>query len=319
MTFLSILCALLIEQLRPLRADNPIYTEIKGFARRMETWFNAGSVRHGRLGWCLMMLALMAPTGLVYWVLIHYKLGLLAFAWNILIVYLTLGFRHYSHYFTSIQLALNGGDEATARQLLSEWTKQDSTGMDAPEIARIAVEKALVATHRNVFGVFFWFLMPLGPACAVMYRVAEYLARAWNEPEHMQNEAFGKFAARAFYWIDWIPVRLTAVAFAVVGNFEDAIYAWRNFAMRWQDPAIGIILSAGGGAMGVRLGTPLENAGAVLPVDAGMVDTTEAETESLPGEEPGVRALQSTVGLVWRALLLWMMVLLLLSSAVWLG
>ena len=64
MTFLSILCALLIEQLRPLRADNPIYAEIKGFARRMETWFNAGSVRHGRLGWCLMMLALMAPTGL---------------------------------------------------------------------------------------------------------------------------------------------------------------------------------------------------------------------------------------------------------------
>jgi adenosylcobinamide-phosphate synthase len=39
----------------------------------------------------------------------------------------------------------------------------------------------------------------------------------------------------------------------------------------------------------------------------------------LPGEEPGVRALQSTVGLVWRALLLWMMLLLLLSGAVWLG
>jgi adenosylcobinamide-phosphate synthase len=319
MTFLSILCALLIEQLKPLRADNPIYAEIKGFARRMEVWFNAGSPQHGRLGWCLMMLALMMPTALVYWVLIHYKLGLLAFAWNILIVYLTLGFRHYSHYFTSIQLALNGGDEATARALLAEWTRQDTTGMEVAEISRIAVEKALVATHRNVFGVFFWFLMPLGPACAVMYRVAEYLARAWNEPEHMQNEAFGKFAARAFYWIDWIPVRLTAAAFAVVGNFEDAIYAWRNFAMRWQDPAIGIILSAGGGAMGVRLGTPLENAGAVLPVDAGMVDATEAETESLPGEEPGVRALQSTVGLVWRALLLWMMVLLLLSSAVWLG
>ncbi len=319
MTFLSILCALLIEQLKPLRADNPIYAEIKGFARRMEVWFNAGSPQHGRLGWCLMMLALMMPTALVYWVLIHYKLGLLAFAWNILIVYLTLGFRHYSHYFTSIQLALNGGDEATARALLAEWTRQDTTGMEVAEISRIAVEKALVATHRNVFGVFFWFLMPLGPACAVMYRVAEYLARAWNEPEHMQNEAFGKFAARAFYWIDWIPVRLTAAAFAVVGNFEDAIYAWRNFAMRWQDPAIGIILSAGGGAMGVRLGTPLENAGAVLPVDAAMVDATDAETESLPGEEPGVRALQSTVGLVWRALLLWMMVLLLLSSAVWLG
>ncbi|MET3130851.1 adenosylcobinamide-phosphate synthase [Oxalobacteraceae bacterium GrIS 1.11] len=319
MTFLSILCALLIEQLKPLRADNPIYAEIKALAMRMETWFNAGHPRHGRLGWFLMMGALMLPTALIYWVLIHYNLPLVAVAWNILIVYLTLGFRHYSHYFTSIQLALNSGDEAAARTLLAEWTKQDTVGMEAGEIARIAVEKSLITTHRNVFGVFFWFLMPLGPACAVMYRVAEYLARAWNEPEHMRNEAFGQFAARAFYWIDWIPVRLTAVAFAVVGNFEDAIYAWRNFADRWQDEAIGIILSAGGGAMGVRLGTPLENASKVLPLDAATVDTTESESESLPGEEPSVRSLQSTVGLVWRALLLWMLLLLLLSGAVWLG
>jgi len=319
MTFLSILCALLIEQLKPLRADNPVYAEIKSLALRMEVWFNAGHPRHGRLGWFVMMGALMLPTALIYWVLIHYGLRLAAFGWNILIVYLTLGFRHYSHYFTSIQLALNAGDEAAARSLLAEWTKQDTVGMEAGEIARIAVEKSLITTHRNVFGVFFWFLMPLGPACAVMYRVAEYLARAWNEPEHMHNEAFGQFAARAFYWIDWIPARLTAVAFAVVGNFEDAIYAWRNFADRWQDEAIGIILTAGGGAMGVRLGTPAESAARVLPLDAAMVDTCDSETDALPGEEPGVRALQSTVGLVWRALLLWMLLLLLLSGAVWLG
>ncbi|MBC7452680.1 MAG: CobD/CbiB family protein [Massilia sp.] len=320
MTFLSILCALLIEQLKPLRADNLIYAEIKRFAMRMESWFNAGDASHGRLGWIVMMASLMVPTALIYWVLLHYNLVFAAFAWNVLIVYLTLGFRHYSHYFTSIQLALNAGDEALARTLLAEWTRLDTVGLDGTEIARLAVEKSLVTTHRNVFGVFFWFLMPLGPACAVMYRVAEYLARAWNEPDHMRGEAFGQFAAKAFYWIDWLPVRLTAVAFAVVGNFEDAIYAWRNFAHRWADEPKGIILTAGGGAMGVRLGTPLENAsGLGLPADAATVDIADAEAEVLPGEEPNVRALQSTVGLVWRALLLWMMLLLLFSSAVWLG
>ena len=322
MTFLSILCALLIEQLKPLRADNPIYAEIKALAARMEAWFNAGRARHGRLGWLLMMAALILPTILIYWLCSRIN-PLLALAWNILIVYLTLGFRHYSHYYTSIQVALNSGDEATARTLLAEWTKLDTVEMDAAEISRIAVEKALVTTHRHVFGVFFWFLMPLGPAGAVLYRVAEYLARAWNEPDHMRNEAFGRFAAQAFYWIDWIPVRLTAVAFAVVGNFEDAIYAWRNFASRWQDEAIGIILSAGGGAMGVRLGNPAEKAIAVLPADAATVDSSvdpsNGEADALPGEEPTIRALQSTVGLVWRALLLWMMLLLLLSIAVWFG
>jgi adenosylcobinamide-phosphate synthase len=319
MTFFSILCALLIEQLKPLRADNQIYGGIKRFAMRIEGWFNAGDPGNGRLGWFLMVAALMLPTAVIYGILLHYNLVFLAFGWNVLIVYLTLGFRHYSHYFTSIQLALNAGDEAAARTLLAEWTKLDTVGMDSTEIARIAVEKSLVTTHRNVFGVFFWFLMPLGPACAVMYRVAEYLARAWNEPDHMRNEAFGQFAAKAFYWIDWIPVRLTAIAFAVVGNFEDAIYAWRNFANRWADESKGIILAAGGGAMGVRLGTPAENAPQLLPADAATVDLTESEADVLPGEEPNVRALQSTVGLVWRALLLWMMLLLLLSGAVWLG
>jgi adenosylcobinamide-phosphate synthase len=71
--------------------------------------------------------------------------------------------------------------------------------------------------------------------------------------------------------------------------------------------------------MGFRLGTPLENATQILPLDAAMVDSTEIESDSVPGDEPSIRALQSTVGLVWRALLLWMLLLLMLSIAVWLG
>jgi adenosylcobinamide-phosphate synthase len=318
MTFLSILCALIIEQLKPLRADNPVYGAVKAFAQRMEGWFNAGQERHGRMAWVIMMLSLMVPALLVSWLLSRIS-PLAALGWNILTVYLTLGFRHYSHYFTSIQLALNSGDEATARSLLAEWTRRDTTGMDVSEVSRVAVEQALVTTHRNVFGVFFWFLMPLGPAGAIMYRVAEYLARAWNESEHMKNEAFGQFATRAFYWIDWLPARLTAIAFAIVGNFEDAIYAWRNFAHRWKDEAIGIILSAGGGAMGLRLGEAAENAADVLPADASIIEAVAMQADSPPGEEATARALQSTVGLVWRALLLWMLLLLLVSTAVWLG
>jgi adenosylcobinamide-phosphate synthase len=318
MTFLSILFALLFEQLKPLRADNPMYAAVKQLAARLEATFNAGEESHGRRAWIVTMVCLLVPILLVYWFCMKVS-PLLALAWNILIAYLTIGFRHYSHYFTSIQLALNSGDEATARSLLAEWTKQDTAGMSVSEVSRIAVETALVTAHRNVFGVFFWFVMPLGPAGAVLYRVAEYLARAWNEPEHLRNEAFGSFATKAFYWIDWVPARLTATAFAVVGNFEDAIYAWRNFAQRWQDESMGIILSAGGGAMGLRLGSAKESATGLPSADAATVDAFTFESDTPPGEEATARALQSTVGLVWRALLLWMLLLLLLSLAVWLG
>ncbi|HWT72463.1 MAG TPA: CobD/CbiB family protein [Oxalicibacterium sp.] len=318
MTFFSILFALLIEQLKPLRADNPVYAGVRMLAARLEGSFNAGQAQHGRLAWVLMIAAFTIPVAILCW--IAAKLGFFVLLLlNIAVVYLTLGFRHYSHFFTSIQLALNSGDEATARALLSEWTGRDTAGMDISEVARITVETALVTTHRNVFGVFFWMLTPLGAVGAVMYRVAEYLARVWNEPRLAERDEFGRFARQAFYFIDWIPVRLTAAAFAVVGNFEDAIYAWRNFASRWQDEAIGILLSTGGGAMGIRLGASQESAADLTVIDADLVEAGTIETEGPPGEEATTRALQSTVGLVWRALLLWMLLVLLLSIAKWLG
>lgn len=317
MTLFSILCVLLLEQFRPLRKDNPIYGWIKSFAARIERSFNAGRAEHGRLGWLVMVSALVVPTLLVYWLLA--LAGPLAqLLWTIVIVYLTLGFRHYSHYFTAIQVALNDGELPEARRLLAEWTQLDTADLDAKEVARIAVERALVTTHRNVFGVFFWLLMPFGPAGAVLYRVAEYVARAWSEPEHLKGEPFGGFAQQAFYVIDWVPARLTAIAFAIVGNFEDAVYAWRNFARRWSDESVGIILSAGGGAMGVRLGTPAEYAPDMPTVDVTALES-HPDIEILPGEEPSQRALQSTVGLIWRALLLWILLLLIVSVANWLG
>jgi len=318
MTFLSILCALLIEQFRPLRANNAVYAQIKVLASRVEAWCNAGHVRHGRFGWLAMMGMLVVPTWLIHLLAVQIN-PLAELIWSILVVYLTLGFRHYSNSFTAIHLAMVAGDEAQARTLLADWTKQDTSSLEAADITRIAIEKALVTSHHHVFGVFFWFLLPFGPAGAVLYRVAEYLSRAWNEPGHTGNEAFGRFASKAFYWIDWIPARLTAIAFAVMGNFEDAVYAWRNFASRWQNEAIGIILATGGGAMGVRLGNPAEKAINILPIDLTTIDSSGIEVESMPGEEPGLRAFQSTIGLVWRALLLWMLLLLLLSIAVWIG
>ncbi len=124
--------------------------------------------------------------------------------------------------------------------VLSEWSKLSTTDMDVSGTSRILVEKALITTHRYVFGVFFWVLMLAGLACDVMYRIVEYLARGWNEPDHIKNEAFGRFAMQEFYWIDRIPARLRAVACAVVGNFEDMIYAWRNFSGRWKNETDGI-------------------------------------------------------------------------------
>ena len=104
-------------------------------------------------------------------------------------------------------------------------------------------------------------------------------------------------------------MRLTAAAFAVVGDFEDAIYCWRTQAAAWRDPLAGIVLAAGAGAMGVRLGMPI----------ADTAGGAEARPELGLGESAETPCLDSTVGLLWRALVLWVFVLFMLSAAWALG
>ena len=103
-------------------------------------------------------------------------------------------------------------------------------------------------------------------------------------------------------------MRFCAVAFAIVGDFEDAMYCWRTQAQHWPDRNLGIVLAAGAGAMGVRLGSPY------------VRDTVVIERPEMGlGDEADVSAMDSTVGLLWRALVLWMVIVLLLGMASFFG
>jgi adenosylcobinamide-phosphate synthase len=323
MGFLSLIIALLAEQVRPLRSRNVAYDAVRAAADLVERNFNAGEKQQGVLAWFVVVLPLTFVAWLIYDLLLraHPFLGL---AWNALIVYLTLGFRQFSHFYTDIQVALANNDLERARALLTEWKRADDPTFSAADLAlsdicRVAIEDALVASHRHVFGVFFWFVLMPGPSGAVLYRLADFLARRWNAPgsKRAPLEPFGLFAATAFHWIDWLPVRLTAVGFAIVGNFEDAVFCWRNHARQWADPARGILLAAGTGALGVRLGAgnrpPSE--GTMPPTGDPLAGGYDPAADTMPGVDASPSAMRSGVGLVWRSMLLWMLLLLLLSLA----
>jgi len=129
--------------------------------------------------------------------------------------------------------------------------------------------------------------------------MAAFLQRRWAG-----KGDFGGFAQLAQRALEWPAARLTAAAFAVVGDFEDAIYCWRTQAAAWPDPNLGIVLAAGAGALGVKLGMPLTE-----------VEGLQARPELGLGEAADAPLLDSTVGLLWRALVLWVFVLVILSLA----
>jgi adenosylcobinamide-phosphate synthase len=297
-TVLAIIAALVIEQWRPLGERKHLHGILDGIAQRLEQAFNGGERRQGAVAWLVAVVPVSVAAALLHAAL-RSASPFVALLFDIAVLYLTLGFRQFSHNFTDIQLAVKAGDIDRARSLLERWRGASGVVRTREEVIRLAIEEALIASHRHVFGVLLWFLILPGPSGAILYRLADYLAARWKP-----LGAFGDFAQRAFHVLEWPAVRLTAIAFAVVGDFEDAVYCWRTQAGGWADPDAGIVLAAGAGAMGVRLGMPVQD-----------VEGMQPRPELGVGEPAEGPFLDSTVGMLWRAVVVWIFVLLLITVA----
>ena len=307
MSLLSLIAVFLLEQLQPLDYRRVVADPVGTWADFIESRFNAGEYRHGVLAWCLAVLLPVVLVAVAYGLL--YSLNPL-FGWvlNVGVLYLTMGFRQFSHHYTEIQLALRLGDLERARHLLAEWQGISTYGLGSEDIARLSIEGALAASHRHVFAVVLWFVLLPGPCGALLYRLSAIVRDRWNTGNATRQTDFSSFSRLVFGMIDWLPSRTTASAFAIVGDFEDAVYCWRTQPAQWPDRDLGIILAAGAGALGVQLGRPV--------VDG--VEVSDRAELGL-GDPADVDFMQSAVGLVWRATVLWMLLLFLLGLATLVG
>jgi adenosylcobinamide-phosphate synthase len=308
MNFLAIVLALALEQWRTFRWRNGLQRAFVRYARALEQRFNAGSPRQGAIAAALALLPPVAIAAGLYALLVALH-PLLALLWNVAVLYVLVGFRHFSHAFSAISDALKAGDAISARRILVAWRGIDASGATAEEIPKLAIERGLEDSYRHVFGTLFWFLVLPGPAGAVLYRLTVLLAERWRgeavTPLGHELSAFGRPVQRLLFWLDWVPVRLTAGTFAIVGDFEDAIYCWRTQAKSWLSLHEGILLASGAGALRTLLGGTL-----TLPTGE-----LEFRPELGLGEPADADVMPSAIGLVWRALLVWLVLLLLVTLA----
>ncbi len=320
MKFLALALALLIEQAWPLRRINPLYAAYERYADLIESRCNGQQAHHGAIAWFVAVVPLALGIVLVY-VLLREAGVLFALAWSIAVLYVAVGFRRFSHGFTEIAHALRAAKQVplggaakqvplgyeqnlnTARDVLGRWRGIPADELNAAEVSRVAIELGLLQAHRYVLGPIFWFVI-LGPVGPVIYRAADLLAARWGSRTAPGSAVFAQFSERAFFWIDWLPARLTAVSFAIAGNFEDAAYCWRTQAAGWGRGGEGVVLASGAGALGVKLGGVLREDGMLNQrPDLGL------------GADVEVEDLRGAVGLIWRALVLWLVLLLIVSVA----
>lgn len=303
MTFFAIVFALLLEQARPLGTQNPVFEGVRAWTRWVSRMLDAGQHHYAKVTWAAAVLAPTLLSWAVYVVFGAFSV-VLAFAWLVVVLYFTLGFRQFSFHFTNVRVALESGDERGAREALREWTQEDTQDLSKDGILRQTLTYGVLYAHRHVFGVLMCFVLlswiGLGPAGAVLYRLAQHVMRRWQDGDFQgPSPALQAVAQRAWCAIDWLPARVSAMAFAVVGHFEEAVANGRQVSGQPGCSNDSVLLAAAAGALNVRLGPIKLDAMPEVIDDPQVMETLK------------LAHLSSLVGLVWRAVVLWLVLLLL--------
>jgi adenosylcobinamide-phosphate synthase len=302
MAFICVLAALVLDHLRPVLHPTVFELWFTHYANRLARDMNAGQPVHGTIAWFLAVVPWVAAV-----VILHYGFAslsyILGWVWDAAVLYSIINFKRALQDYAELAGVLHDDALDEARAILASWRGEPTSNWTESEIARASIETVFLRAHRELLAPIAWFAV-LGPGGAVLYKLALLLAEKWGRRRGDEFRAFGRFSARAFHFIDWVPLRLTAFGFAIAGDFEDAVQCWRAQFRSWTDPDAGVILASGAGALGVRLGGPLQR-------DGGVIYRPELGT----GDDPDANYLQSAVGLVWRTLVTWMIVLLLITIA----
>lgn len=262
-------------------------------ANRIELRFNRagrGWRSHGVTAWVLAVVPLTLLVTLLSW------LPLVGWLVEILALYCALGMRSLGEHVLPVAQALRNNDLAAARQRVGYLVSRQTDELDATAVARAGTESVLENGSDAVFAAIFWFAVAGAPG-VVLYRLSNTLDAMWGY-RNERFERFGWAAARIDDVLNYIPARLVALTYAVLGNTRVALRCWRYQAPKWDSPNAGPVMAAGAGALGVQLGGPA--------IYHGELHERAALGEGVPADAD---AIERGWNLVQRGVWLWLLVL----------
>lgn len=70
-----------------------------------------------------------------------------------------------------------------------------------------------IKANQRLFAVIFWFVLA-GPMGAILYRLVNLMSETKDQPESVLATSWKK-------WLDWLPIRVFAIFFALAGHFTE--------------------------------------------------------------------------------------------------
>lgn len=299
-TLIIVLLAFLLDRFIPERGGFRLWAWYSDWAESIEQRYNGGLRRQGLYA-VILAIAPIAVAVLLATYVLGQIAGVLAFLFSIAVLYFCVELNRLSGVAQAVVDALDNDKVQDAAAHLKELTGKDTVETTAAGVAHATVEAVLKQANTLVLAPVFWFLV-LGPFGAILHRLASTLDRLWGHRTSRFAE-FGWAAARFDDILNWVPARITALSYAVMGSFEDALRCWRRQAGMWSDLSSGPLLASGLGALHLD------------SCDENGEEDAYGNASLSPTALPGAHDVRRAVALVWRVLLFWLAVGVLMSAA----
>ena len=218
-------------------------------------------------------------------------------------LYLTLGWQSLLRHAAAIAKPLQLQRLDQARAAVAMLVSRETAVLDATQVAKAATESVLENGADAIFSALFWFLVAGVPG-VVAYRLTNTLDAMWG----YKNERFIKFgwaAARLDDVLNFVPARLTAFSYALMGDTRTALRYWRQQGRTWKSPNAGPVMAAGAGALNVTLGGA-ERYHGQLEYRPVLGPEGSANGKST---QPSAATISQACSLLNRSIFLWLLVL----------
>lgn len=331
MNILAVFFAVLLEQVRPLPQGHVLHRSIQRWLQWSMHHLDANVPVQAWFAWGISVLLPALASYLVHWLLLHFLGWFTAMLWTVAVVYAALGLRTFNQFFVSLRMALENGDDRTARQTLRKailpegYVEEVRGSLPKRALLPLALKTSMLLIYRGFFGVLLLFALfawlGLGPVGAVLFRTTELAWFRWNECnplyslDEQASSALQRVSAKAWYIVNWFPSRCTCLLFAAVGNFDSAFAAWRStFQQVPHDPDAHLIAAMSGAMnLSLRRARALIGKGSTTNWEPDVDGMTKPSSMTI--EEPAHDAflLLKLASLIWRALLLFMTILLMVG------
>ncbi len=171
-----------------------------------------------------------------------------------LILYFCIAANSLKQHAEVVYQALEKDDLEQARKKVSMIVSRDCKTMQPVEVRRATVESVLENGADAVFAPLFWFMVG-GSVAVIAYRLVNTLDAMWGY-RNSRYLHFGWAAARFDDVLNFIPARLSALTYALLGKTGLAWQCWRTQSRLLDSPNAGVVMTAGAGGLNLQLGGP---------------------------------------------------------------